>query len=240
MAPLCLQENNYDVFSNERFSRRLSLQLDEILPGVLPSRTRIRFCEAQNKVFNPEPEYYTDEDISAKWHRPCDLRAIRERAKVQSSALRKEVQASNCDIAVAHRKTTLIISADFKGLMKLSPCTPEDDLSRWCSVEDGRRGLERFSSSIYYCFRRRDMAEVREAVLNEQAYQRENHFYDPELIARRSREVSRRSRNFALFLGGADAKQIAKRKQSSAPCRQAPPRKRSKIFNVANLAAGSA
>ena len=240
MPPLCATEH-FDVFSNERFSRRLSLQLDSILSATIPvpSARRVRFSQKQDKVFNPAQEYYTDEDMERKWIGFDTLQDIRQEARELSSSLRKR-QSSPCNVALAHRKTTLIIASDLQSLVKLSHTTPEEDLSRWCSIDDGRRGLERFSSGIYYCFRRRDISCVRSVVLAEQQRQRAEHVHDLDAIAQKSCEVSRRSRNFALFLGGADAKQVQKRGIDSAPCRQVPPRKRSKVYHSTEVASAAA
>jgi hypothetical protein len=227
MPPLCPSEGDrFDVFSNEHFADPLNSQLDKL---TCSSSRRVRF-NREDKVFNPDLEYYTDEDIKIKWCNILDLQEIRQEAKEVSSLIRHHAKTQYCELAMAHRKTTLILASDFRSLVKLTPTTPDQDLSIWCSRDDGRRGLERFASKVYGCFRRRDVSEARIAVLAEQNCQRTQQFCDPELIAAKSRAVSLRARTFALFLAGADEKQVSKRDLEQP--RQAPPRKRSKVYHV--------
>ena len=183
---------------------------------------------------NPEQEYFTEEDIHIKWWGPEDLQLIRQNAKLTSARLRHHAKSQDCDLTMAHRKTTLILTADFSSLVKLPPTSPDQDLSSWCSRDDGRRGLERFASKVYASFRRRDVANTRASVLSEQARQRCEQIDDTEAIAQKSREASKRARSFALFFGGADSSQVNSSKRTSRqapPIRRAPPRKRSKMFH---------
>jgi hypothetical protein len=224
-----------DVFNYETFAGPLNAQLDKLAAS---SRRRVRFAREQEIVMNPEKEYYTDEDIQIKWWSMEGLGEVRQRAKQLSTLLRHHAKSHDCELTMAHRKTTLILASDFHSLVKLSLTSPVQDLSTWCSRDDGSRGLERFSSKVYCSFRRRDVTNTRAAVLEEQSRQRSQQIYDPELIAEKAREVSRRARNFALFFGGADAKQVSDAKQvlkrdGPPPVRQIPPRKRSRMCAAA-------
>lgn len=232
MAPLSSPEaiqlesiHEESCFDETLSTDPLHCQLDRL---TVSTTRRVRFSREQDKILNPQTEYYTDEDISTKWWAMDDLAEIRERAKSMSALLRHHAKKHDCDLTMAHRKTTLILASDFGSLIKLTRSSPDQDLANWCSHDDGRRGLERFSSKVYHCFRRRDVVESRKAVIDEQARQRSQKIFDPEAIAQASAKISRRSRNFALFFGGADAKQVLKRGQE-APSRRAPPRKRSRI-----------
>jgi hypothetical protein len=217
--------HSYDVLSAERFADPLNCQLHKL---TVSSPRRVRFSHQQDRILNPQIEYYTDEDTKIKWWGNDALLQIRQRVKALSALLRHRAKSHDCDLTMAHHKTTLILASDFHSLIKLTPSSPDQDLAKWCSQDDGRRGLERFSSKVYHCFRRRDVTDTRKAVIREQERQRAQKICDPEAIAQISAKGSRRARNFALFFGGADAKQILKREQE-APARRAPPRKRSKI-----------
>lgn len=219
MAPLVLDVHSGHAFSDERFALPMRYELE----NVVKSKKRVRFSAKNSSVINPGAEYYTDEDIQIKWWAPDELMSIKKRAKHMSALLRKDSKVHDCFLTMAHRKTTLMLASDFKGLVKLSPSTPDQDLQQWCSHEDGRRGLERFTSRDYCCFRRRDVTNSRLAVLEEQARQAENSFSDVEAVAKSSRAISRRARTFALFFGEADAIEAR-----SNP----PPRKRSKTEHM--------
>ena len=224
MAPLSLIECHDHAFSNERFAYPLKVEL-EAVKAHKPKR-RVRFCR-EKKVINPRKEYYTDEDIRTKWWAMDELNEIKTEAKAMSNVLRKGVKMEHCDLTLAHRKTTLILASNFKALMNLPSTTPDQDLQRWCHQNDGRRGLERFSSRDYCCFRRRDILNTRNTVLQEQARQSFEGMYDDEVMAKRARAASRRSRTFSLFFGEADAAEA--RRIQDAPERRAPPRKRSRM-----------
>ena len=238
MAPLCSPDViHVDTTTNSSFE--LALMSDEVSVSLdlqcqlnkltVSSKRRVVFSQEQDRILNPQTEYYTDEDISTKWWSMQDLANIREEAKSMSALLRHHARKHDCDLTMAHRKTTLILASDFHSLIKLSPTSPDQDLANWCSYEDGRRGLERFSSKVYHSFRRKDVTDSRRAIIEEQQRQRLLNISDTEAIAKASAKYSRRARNFALFFGGADAKQVLKRDLQQAPARRAPPRKRSKM-----------
>lgn len=221
-----------------------------IAPAVnaITKRKRVRF-NREKRIMNPGKEYYTDEEVATKFWTSDELYDIKLNAKRMSTVLRRQESASahgdvtvdSCRVTMAHRKTTLMLAGDFRSLMKLSPTSPDQDLQQWCSYDDGRRGLERFSSRDYSCLRKRDILNTRKAVLTEQAMQREmgGGMRDEEAIARLSRECSRRERTFSVYLAEADAKQakkIALTSSREAPkTRALPPRKRSRIGEPGEL-----
>ena len=194
------------AFSTEKFSLPLKYGLDAVIAESPKAKKRVRFSSANTRVINSVTEYYTDEDIAARWWSSNELVDVKKNAKLMSAAIRRQSASDEqCPIAVAHRKTTLMLASDFKGLVKLSPSTPDQDLANWCRSEDGRRGLERFSSRDYCSFRRMDVASTRHAVLAEQERQLESAIVDDNAIAQVYRSASRRARTFALFLGEADS-----------------------------------
>jgi hypothetical protein len=216
------------AFCNERFVGPLKLELETVrLDPPKRPRRRVRFDRIK-KVIKPEAGYYTDEDVQIKWWGLDELGDIKQRAKETSILLRKSLVGRESSLTMAHRKTSLILASDFKALIRLSPSTPDKDLQAWCSFDDGRRGLERFSSKDYSCLRRQDIINTRESVLGEQQRQKETMRYDPEVIARVARETSRRARTFALFFGEADAREKLAIREPTFE-RRAPPRKRSKL-----------
>jgi hypothetical protein len=155
----------------------------------------------------------------SSWLMPQELEEIRLGAKRKCIELRT-IQYQNCDLCMAHRKITLMLKSDFKNIVKLSATTPDDDLSKWCSFEDGRRGLERFASHAYNVLRNNDIYQTRMSVLQEQCTQREQGIHCPERIARVAQRASRRARTFARFFGAADAneaKKLASPKECSTP-----------------------
>jgi len=222
MSPLSMIEIHDHAFSNERFAYPLKFELEAV--KTQEPKRRVRFCREKH-VINSRKEYYTDEDIRTKWWTMEELNQIKTEAKAMSNVLRKGVK-EQCDLTLAHRKTTLMLASNFKALMSLPSTTPDQDLQRWCHQNDGRRGLERFSSRDYCCFRRRDVLNTRNSVLQEQARQSLDGMYDDEVMAKLARAASRRSRTFSLFFGEADAAEA--RKIQEATERRAPPRKRSK------------
>ncbi len=224
-----------DTFSSERFAVPMKSQLEAIAPILCThTKKRVRFNEYLNVTFDPENPYYTDEDIATKWWGEKTLLEVRQRARELSTSLRQSSGSHDCDLTMAHRKITLILKRDFNSLLKLTRTSPDQDLSSWCSHDDGRRGLERFTSKVYASFRKRDVAGTVAAVLEEQQRQSLSHVNDPELIAQASRTVSQRSRSLANFFGAADAKQ-ALSKRETEPTRTAPARKRSKICEEGSI-----
>jgi hypothetical protein len=248
MAPLInqalMRDSNDDVFSNENFLWPMKLELEAASwENCVPAErsTTVRF-ELETEVINPFPEDYTDEDVQVKWYCMDDLQQIKQRAKEESNELRKSSKGQDTCLCVAHRKTSLMIKSDFKSLVKLSPSTPDQDLSEWCSYMDGRRGLERFASRDYAALRRNDICNTRAAVMQEYARQSEFYLSDPEAIANVAREASKRARTFARFFAAADAdaakpdqpaRRIPSRCHSEVRTisRCAPPRKRSKQYH---------
>lgn len=248
MAPLIAPSyvSMTDSSLDKQFSLSCTIKSHPLL-GDTRKRTsekRVRFSH-NNQVHEPDEKYYTDQDIATKWWTTDELLAIRSLAKCMGSVLRKLSPRTGCSLSMAHRKTTLMLTADFKSLIKLGGNTPDQDLSLWCSQTDGRRGLERFSSRDYHILRKRDIISTRMAVLGEQARQRQQKpsivDFDVEAIATASRELSRRARTFSLFMAAADTKQVTtdalkqSRPQEEAETgpqsRRAPPRKRSRMGN---------
>jgi len=154
----------------------------------------------ETETINPEPEYYTDEDVQTKWYSNEDLAQIKFSAKELSNELRRSTSPQDTTLTIAHRKTSLMLKSDFKALVKLSPTTPDQDLIQWCSYTDGRRGLERFASRDYAVLRRNDISNTRKAVL-----QSVKEGQDAETVAQLAREASRRARTFSRFFAAADA-----------------------------------
>lgn len=244
-----------DVFAPERFSRPLKLELEATLREPLHCsssswqddacidfsrrKRRIRF-DLSTSTINPDPEYYSEEEMTQKWFTALELRSFKVRAKELSNALRKSNKSQDQrTITIAHRKTTLMLKSDFKALTKLSLSTPDLDITRWCLFSDGRRGLERFASRDYAAIRQSDVRATRDAVLAEHARQILSDSYDDEAVAKAAREVSRRARTFSRFFGAADAN-VANREEntqrrnlarchSEAVARPMPSRKRSKM-----------
>jgi len=207
MAPLLrlesvvhVDESNSDVFSTENSAKRHESQL-----RVLESSTRRRVRFESSQILNLENEYLSDEDLSRMWWTVDELIAIRNKGKMLCSLLRNHGANQDCHLTMAHRKITLFLASKFRSLLKLSPSSPDQDLSEWCSCNDGRRGLERYVSRVYSSFRQRDVFCTRMAVLTEQARQRDQHINCPDMIAVLSQSASRRSRTFALSLARADA-----------------------------------
>lgn len=204
MAPLASMIKVCDSF-HERFSS--SLNLDHDAPPQKTLKKRVRF-NRETRNINSRKEFYNDEDIETKWFTGDELLQIRNEAKAFSALLRRGVSPDACDLTLAYKKTSLILSSDFKPLMELGPAGPDRHLQMgWCSHSDGRRGLERFSSREVCNQRRNDIIATRKAVLEEQSLQRDRGCFDDEAIARIARGISRRARTFAHFLGAADAKQ---------------------------------
>ena len=237
MAPLLVVEHGEShAFCASRFSEPLRQELPEDLP-----KRRRRVLFGGTSVIHREAESVEEAQANheRKWFTADELQSIRQEAKAMSSDLRSKgaANASSCFVTLAHRKTTLILSSDFKSLTKLSKSTPDQDLHQWCSWDDGRRGLERFSSQSYWVFRRRDISFFRESVMEESRRQQESGCHDPEAIAKVAREASRRSRTFALFMGEADALEAngvhleatPRFRRAPPSLRQAPPHKRSRM-----------
>jgi hypothetical protein len=212
MAPLMKQsfhDSSEDVFSNERFSLPLKMVLEAasyattvVVKGRRSSPVRF---EDQVQVINPETEFFTDEDVAIRWFGAEDLHLIKMGAKQQSVDLRNNAKNHDSYLCVAHRKTSLMLKSDFKALVKLTPSTPDQDLSKWCSYMDGRRGLERFASRDYAALRRVDITNTRTSVIHEYSRQRSEGIFDLEFVANLARDASRRARTFARFFAAADA-----------------------------------
>lgn len=247
MMPLVVEPHSQscNVFSNRNFTYPLKYELDamDVKDVQYVPIKRVSFLPKLH-ILNPEKEYYSDEDIVERWFSPVELQSIKRDAKDFSTILRRSTRSKETCLTMAHRKTTLMLKGDLKALVRLSPSTPDQDIVQWCSVDDGRRGLERFSSRDYCCFRRKDVGTTRTKVLAEQTSQREMGIVDDVAIARVARESSRRARSFALFFGEADL-QSAKRSQMTPlkvsrdlPERRLPPRKRSRLnLDIAPAAA---
>lgn len=172
-------------------------------------------------------ESICDAEIQQRWWTPEDLDDIKRRAKEMSIRLRQQAKEKGCYIGMAHKKTSLMLTNNFPELVKLSPSSPDQDLGHWCARSDGRRGLERFASREYGICRKDDVLDARDAVFREQERQRKSHEQssssmvplDAESMAKISKEKSRRSRTFSLFMGEADA-QAAARMVAQERCEQ--------------------
>ncbi|CAB9522831.1 expressed unknown protein [Seminavis robusta] len=172
-------------------------------------------------------ESITQEDQVSRWWSQEDLDLIKQSAKEMSIRLRRQAKERGCFIETAHKKTSLMLTNNFRELVKLSPATPDQDLRHWCARSDGRRGLERFASREYGNMRKDDVADTRNSVLEEQKRQRCGFAkVSPEAIAKVSKLKSRRSRTFSLFMGEADAQ--------AATARQVPSRNSSKRCKVSH------
>jgi len=191
--------------SNESLSDSQTTELMEIENMNL---RRVRFQLAKPKALNPETEYFQEEECLVRWWSAEELRKIREGAKAVCSRIRYHAKCQDYDLITAHHKITLILASDFRSLMKMSLSPPDQDLSIWCSYNDGRRGLEHFASKVYSSFRMTDIVKTREAVLREQLRQRQEGLNDPNILAELCQRASRRARSFAQFMAGADAEQV--------------------------------
>jgi len=190
--------------------------------GPLNQR-RVRFHSAKPKVLNPETEYFLEDECLVRWWTTEELQKIRKSVKALCARIRYHRKCQDYELITAHRKITLMLASDFSTLTKMPLSLPDQDLSAWCSYNDGRRGLERFASKVYSCFRMNDIVVTREGVLREQLRQRQEGVTDPEMIAEVCQIASRRARSFAQFMAGADAQQVGEGEAMSTP------QKRSKI-----------
>ena len=247
MAPLLIQSSYHDS-SEDVFSLwPLKMELDAtVATSEFRAPPAIRF-DNMDDIINPMPEYYSDDDIRIRWYTMDELQQIKQQAKEYSSTIRQSNSSQVSCLCSAHRKTSLMLKSDFKSLVKLSQTTPDQDLSEWCSFEDGRRGLERFSSRDYAAFRRSDINLTRTSVIEEFARQRTMLFFDYEAVANHARDASRRARTFARFFAEADAGASKKTQRDDIPpvrttpsrsvselrpaSRRLPPRKRSKQYH---------
>jgi hypothetical protein len=229
MAPLMMIEipRHDHAFCNERFTFPLQQEL-ETMQFNKPKKL-VQFSRETSKVINPETAFYTDRDIRIKWFGMDELGDIKQAAKDMSIVIRRKSKEQHCFLTMAHRKTSLILAADFKALIRLPTSTPDSDLQGWCAYADGRRGLERFASKDYSLLRRKDIIKTRKTVLAEQEKQKKAENQDPETIAKLARESSRRARTFALFFGAADRKELTNNRHEGDFERRTPPRKRSRI-----------
>lgn len=170
--------------------------------GTCPRR--VAFAGA--KVINEgEPESISEEEMAVRWWTQDGLDQIKQAAKEMSLHLRRISKEKGCYVETAHKKTSLMLANNFKELVKLSASSPDQDLRHWCARNDGRRGLERFACKEYCNSRKDDVIGARNMVFQEQKRQRTERVYKPDIIAKVSKEKTRRARTFALFLGEADA-----------------------------------
>jgi hypothetical protein len=230
MAPLLnhaqFHDSSEDVFNLWPLKMELDAATDR-----KPFRPSVLRFEALDQIINPFHEYYTDDDTTLRWYSMEELQRIKLQAKEDSNAIRQSSTSQDTSLCVAHRKTSLMLKSDFKSLVKLSPTTPDQDLSDWCSFDDGRRGLERFASRDYAALRRSDIHTTRTSVIDEYARQRNMQNVDHEAVANLARESSRRSRTFARFFAEADAG-ASKKTQHDEPFRRLPSRCRSEVQSI--------
>lgn len=195
------------------------------------SRRQVGF--SGSKIINEgEAEAMSYDEMEARWWTQDDLEDIKQAAKALSLQLRRNAKDKGCYVESAHKKTSLMLANNFKELVKLSTSSPDQDLRHWCARNDGRRGLERFASKEYGRSRKDDVIYTRNTVFEEQSRQRENKNFDAELIAKVSKEKSRRARTFALFMGEADAQAVGGSVRGSA--------KRSKLSHAPESKSGNA
>jgi hypothetical protein len=169
-------------------------------------KRRVHFGDVH--ILNPDEEdYFTEADIEIRWWTLDHLQSIKVDAREWGATIRRSGRR-DCNLTIAYRKTTYMLAHDFQSLLSLPSTSPDQDLLEWCSCEDGRRGLERFSSKEFILNRKKDLAKTRESVLLEQRNQADCGVQDAEAIACASRKISRRARTFAQFLGQADAKHL--------------------------------
>ena len=163
--------------------------------------TEIKFVDCKHSPLS-------EESVQSMWWNRDEVSRLRQSARELSATIRENSDVQNCPLVNAYKKTTLMLSNDLQALVKLSPTTPDQDLFRHCCKMDGRRGLERYSSKTFAASRHQDIVDCRNAVFQEQRRQKEELCggeLDPQLIAKVSREASRRARSFAVFLGEADS-----------------------------------
>lgn len=221
-----------DVFSEEMFVAPLKKEIDAV--SFTPRRRRVRFNKRM-KFIRAEEGCFADDEDNIRWWTKAELEEIRQGAKDLSTSVRR-TPGEGDDLTMAHHKTTLVLKTDFRGLARLSEGTPDHDLRKWCANDDGRRGLERYSSRDYSCFRRKDINSTRDNVLAEQKKQRSYGVVDERILSRVARDASRRARTFAHYFGEADAKQARAEEAAAARASLAaqpqshcsPPRKRTK------------
>jgi len=204
-----------DMSSNQSLSDSQTTEPMEIKNRNLH---RVRFQSVKPKVLNPETEYFSEDECLARWWSAEELQKIRQRAKTLCSRIRYHAKCEDYELITAHRKITLILTSDFRSLMKLSRSLPNQDLSIWCAYNDGRRGLECFASKVFSCFRTTDVVETREAVLREQVRQCRQGVNNPDMLAELCQRASRRARSFAHFMADADADQVGKSRKVSHEC----------------------
>lgn len=82
------------------------------------------------------------------------------------------------------------------------------------------RGLEGYASRLHAIRRQGHLRDARHAVLVEQARQTLIQDYQPELLAERSAEASLRARQFAVWLGQADAKEVLREERGVSDGRE--------------------
>jgi hypothetical protein len=220
-----------EVCRNHGYFEDHPLLRDELAIPVSPKRRRVSFDQeqehqidlqdipqqARNRIAlkqealtkeKEQQDIHSYENDQTTWLSPSDLRNIQQQAKTTSALICHCAYVQDCDLLLAHHKTTLMLKKNFRSLVKLSPSMPDQDLAVWCSRDDGRRGLERFASKIYSSFRYRDVTSTRMSVIGEQSRQRIEGINDPEALAQVARSASCRARTFALYFGGADASQV--------------------------------
>lgn len=151
----------------------------------------------------------SQEEINSCWLKKEELHKLKMAAKKDSERLRRKDAATNDDKAskftMAYKKTKFMLNSNFKELMKLPLSRPDEDLTKWCLRNDGRRGLEKCVSKNFSIWRSKEIRNARKVVFNEQDLQREMNIKDPDAIAKVSRDCTNLSRSFAGFLGAADA-----------------------------------
>jgi len=201
---------NADQFSSDVFTQTKPLK-DECKRDKILPRRKVQFAAGE-----PEVSYYIggedlpEESRFIKWLSTTELQQIQHDIKVFRTQLCRHKHGYDHELTLAHHKVTLMLKSDFRLLLKLSRTLPDQDLFKWCAYNDGRRGLERFVSQIYSAFRQGDMVKTRQAVLIEQAGQRDAGLNDPNAIAKASQFASCRARSFAHLLAVADANMILK------------------------------
>jgi hypothetical protein len=203
---------NKNDFKYDRIADALKRDISDDKVSRCPE---VRFQTDQKSIINPLLESFDEEEVESRWYSSKDLLQYRRNSKFVASALRKDAKQVG-NVCLAHLKTALVVAAEFQQLVKLSRSSPDEDQLCWCFHNDGRRGLERLPSKEYAGRRRGDIHSVIKAVKDEQLRQREKNIQDPTSIAFASRNLTRRSRSFAAYMGGADQRALGKNYEDDA------------------------
>jgi len=206
-----------DTMNRSNLESSCLYQYKKIEKNMYQSTTTTKKKKVHKVVFSEENNIYVEctsdvlIDSNDKWWTRNDLGMNKLLIRKIGYAIRKNrrKQKGICPLAMGHHKTKLVLKSDFRRLVKLPLTTPEKDLQRWCAHNDGRRGLERIASKEYNATQVKDHIDIQKMVFKEQKLQQKLNIYDPERIAAICKEISKRSRTFANYMGTADALEIS-------------------------------